>query len=105
METTYYNLDAKRLTVYDMASGESVPRPRSYTCIRRRSSQPRPDEGKDGHEEEGADESRRGGKVPLQSAHELAGGPAQGAEAAAPLCAGDGLLRHGGRGGHGRGGD
>ena len=41
--------------------------------------QPRPDEGKDGHEEEGADEPRRGGKVPLQSAHELAGGPAQGA--------------------------
>ncbi|MFQ8759360.1 MAG: hypothetical protein ACLSAF_07825 [Intestinimonas sp.] len=27
----------------------------------------------------GADEPRRGGKVPLQSAHELAGGPAQGA--------------------------
>ena len=36
-----------------------------------------PDEGKDGHEEEGADEPRRGGKVPLQSAHELAGGPAR----------------------------
>ena len=42
METTYYNLDAKRLTVYDMASGESVPRPRSYTCIRRRSSRAKP---------------------------------------------------------------
>ena len=42
METIYYNLDAKRLTVYNMASGESVPQPRSYTCIRRSSSRAKP---------------------------------------------------------------
>lgn len=42
METIYYNLDAKRLTVYDMASGESAPQPRSYTCIRKSEPQTRP---------------------------------------------------------------
>lgn len=30
METTYYSLDTRRVTVCDMASGESA---RSYTCI------------------------------------------------------------------------
>lgn len=32
METTYYSLDARRMTVYDMASGETAPR--RYTCLR-----------------------------------------------------------------------
>ena len=34
METIYYNLDARRLTVYDMASGEAAPAPRDMLFLR-----------------------------------------------------------------------
>lgn len=36
METIYYNLDARRLTVYDMASGEAAPAPRNMLFLRAR---------------------------------------------------------------------
>lgn len=35
METIYYHLDAKQLTMYDLASGEGAPQPHSYTWIHR----------------------------------------------------------------------
>lgn len=34
METIYYNLDARRLTVYEMASGEAAPAPRDMLFLR-----------------------------------------------------------------------
>ena len=34
METIYYNLDARRMTVYDMASGEAAPAPRDMLFLR-----------------------------------------------------------------------
>ena len=36
METIYYNLDARRLTVYDMASGEAAPAPGAMLFLRAR---------------------------------------------------------------------
>lgn len=41
METIYYNLDARRLTVYDMASGEAAPAPRDMLFLRTRPAAPR----------------------------------------------------------------
>lgn len=35
METIYYNLDARRVSVRNMASGETSPQCRSYTVLRR----------------------------------------------------------------------
>lgn len=35
METVYYNLDARRVSVQDMASGETAPRCRSYAVLRK----------------------------------------------------------------------
>ena len=45
METIYYRLDARRLTVYHMASGEAAPAPRDMLFLRSRPKAPRP-EGK-----------------------------------------------------------
>lgn len=42
METTYYHLDARRLTVYGMASGGAAPQPRPCLCLGRRERQPAP---------------------------------------------------------------
>ncbi len=35
METVYYNLDARRVSVRDMASGETSPQCRSYAVLRK----------------------------------------------------------------------
>lgn len=35
METIYYNLDARRVSTCDMASGETSPQCRSYAILRR----------------------------------------------------------------------
>lgn len=40
METIYYNLDARRLTVYGMASGEAAPAPRDMLFLRARPQAP-----------------------------------------------------------------
>ena len=40
METIYYNLDARRLTVYGMASGEAAPAPRDMLFLRARPQTP-----------------------------------------------------------------
>ena len=45
METIYYRLDARRLTVYHMASGEAAPAPRDMLYLRPQPKAPRP-EGK-----------------------------------------------------------
>lgn len=45
METIYYRLDARRLTVYHMASGEAAPAPRDMLFLRTQPTAPRP-EGK-----------------------------------------------------------
>ena len=40
METIYYNLDARRLTEYDMASGEGAARARQRLYLRRQTQAP-----------------------------------------------------------------